>query len=275
MAQASNLLKDDLCVEKSYCQYAIALGTISTIAALAMAGMIFTNKMTTDIKKGFCTFLFLWNGVGVGVTTFGRPFDAMGNTPNGYFGVWVGALVSATLFASVFAPTKIDEKTKEMREKIREAWSKFQESTMLILLVIGSAVSLIVGAIQCGDADIECTGIVAFGVAFGAINTIVAGGLFYLAKREPFQYSNTPQLVFMGLGIWWVCGFLALTLKQNRFALLGNGYLSILVGAIAAVNIAAAAAKKSAHNTPDYEEQANGQGSVENEADKYNVDNNA
>lgn len=246
-AQSASLIKDNafVCVvERGYCDYAVALGVISTLIALSIFGLTYTKNMTPEIKKPITAMLFMWNGVGVGVTTFAYPFAEMGITPNGYFGVWVALVTSAALVASVIAPTKINEKTLALRQKIRETWDRFQESTMLMLLVLGSVVCLVVAAIQCNDTD--CSKISAFGVAFGAVNCISSGAAFYLHKSNPFQYSQTPSIIFHVNSFWWVCGFLSLTLSVNKFSLLGNGYLSILVGAIAAVNLSAVAQKKGA-----------------------------
>lgn len=204
------------------------------------------NTMTIEIKKYCSLFLFVWNAVGVGVTTFGYPFAALGFTPNGYFGVWVSLAVSGILLAQVVAPTKINERTRAAREKIRAAWDKFQEATMLAILLLASLVVLVVGAIQCGET--ECNKIVAFGVAFGVINLGSSSVFFYLNKREPEQYHALPHLVLLISAVWWVTGFLALTLFVNQFSGLGNGYLSALLGTIAAVNLAAAKRKQMYHH---------------------------
>ena len=65
----------------------------------------------------------------------------------------------------------------------------------------------------------------------------------------------------MVYAIWWVAGFLSLTLFVNaRFYTLGNGYLASLVGTIAAVNIASS--KQKSANRGDAAGDDDGYGDV-------------
>lgn len=246
MAQGAALIDQFGDLEPAYGQgyldYAVALGTVTLVAALVMYALIHFGQMNDGMQKIFAWFLLVWNGVGAGVTTFGHPFDIMGVTPNGYFGVWVSLFISAALLSECYNAQKTDAKAAAMRAQMRKLWDRLQEKTMVSVMFLSSVITLVVGAIMCGESD--CAKIRGFGVAFGTINTVMSGVFVYLQRSEPAQYRGLPNVLFLVFAIWWVAGFLSLTLFVNaRFYTLGNGYLASLVGTIAAVNIASSKQK--------------------------------
>jgi hypothetical protein len=242
-----------------YLDYAVALGTITLVAALVMYALIHFGQMNDTMQKGFGWFLLVWNGVGAGVTTFGHPFNIMGVTPNGYFGVWVSLFISAALLSECYNAEKTDAKAAAVRAQMRKLWDRLQEKTMVSVMFLASVVTLVVGAIMCGESD--CAKIRGFGVAFGTINTVMSGVFAYLQRTEPAQYRGLPNVLFLVYAIWWVAGFLSLTLFVNaRFYTLGNGYLASLVGTIAAVNIASS--KQKSANRGDAAGDDDGYGDV-------------
>jgi len=232
-AQAASLSQNN--TYTGYEKYAICLGVIGLITVMALGALHYVDKITPLINKIICGGLFVWHCVGVGITTFGFPFRFIGFTPNGFLGVWITLLLSAVLLGQIIAPTKINSGSDAIREKVRSAMSKFQEATLLMLLLVTSIVMLIVAAIQCSNTD--CNKIFAFSITFAVLNFVTSATLVYLNKMQSVLYGRIPVQALIGNAIWWVVGFLVVTLTVNDFSVLSNGYLSALIGTFCAINL--------------------------------------
>ena len=252
-----------------YASYAVALGVIALAAALTIGALLYFDLASSGQSlKIVASFLFVWNALGCVITTFGFPFDNVGGTPNGYFGVWVGAIIAAILLVQAWNPQMSSERRLQYSHALVAAWNRLAKLQLWVLLLIASLVVMVAASIHCGNVN-NCTGINGFGVAFGVLD-IVFTALFYFADA---YMSLSKAIIFYAVLIfafWWVAGFLALTFTRgSEFSSLGNGYFAVVVGTYCAVNLAAVSRREM--NVSGDANASKGGGAPEAEGDAVTV----
>ena len=82
----------------------------------------------------------------------------------GYFGIWLATFISAVLFAQTLRPELAASKKLQYNRALTHFAQAKYKMQLWIVIIVCSIVIWIVGAVQCTQPNVSCTGTNAFGL---------------------------------------------------------------------------------------------------------------